>query len=141
VSGLSNQDYLGLHDWYTFYDKDYEHIGYLSGTYYYPDGECRRVHTHTLLQVRPLKISVMSCDTSMKRKSGKMNRHRNRNDFRRAIANGRRRPAVVCGAQTKGRKCDTSSHPSCAVVVCVEIGRVYLGDYSHRVRAIGDARA
>uniref|UniRef100_A0A915Q051 Cytochrome b5 heme-binding domain-containing protein n=1 Tax=Setaria digitata TaxID=48799 RepID=A0A915Q051_9BILA len=38
VEGLSDQDLLGIFDWIKFYEKDYDLIGYLQGTYYDASG-------------------------------------------------------------------------------------------------------
>lgn len=34
VEGLGYQDLLGIFDWIKFYEKDYDLVGYLEGTYY-----------------------------------------------------------------------------------------------------------
>ncbi|VDK88639.1 unnamed protein product [Litomosoides sigmodontis] len=39
VKGLSDQDLLGIFDWIKFYEKDYDLVGYLQGTYYAASGK------------------------------------------------------------------------------------------------------
>ncbi|VDM47922.1 unnamed protein product [Toxocara canis] len=38
VSGLSHQDILGIQEWSNFYEKEYELVGLLQGTYYDAEG-------------------------------------------------------------------------------------------------------
>lgn len=38
IEGLSYQDYIGLSDWLSFYNKDYTYVGKLIGRYYNADG-------------------------------------------------------------------------------------------------------
>lgn len=38
VSGLSEQDLLGIADWIKFYEKDYKLVALLEGTYYTSEG-------------------------------------------------------------------------------------------------------
>nr|CAG4643379.1 EOG090X0A5G [Ilyocryptus agilis] len=39
ISGLKNEDYLGLKDWVEFYAKDYKYLGKLQGMYYDSNGK------------------------------------------------------------------------------------------------------
>jgi len=38
VDGLSKDDYMGLEEWSSFYNKDYKKVGVLSGNFYSPSG-------------------------------------------------------------------------------------------------------
>ncbi|TKR77429.1 hypothetical protein L596_018404 [Steinernema carpocapsae] len=50
VEGLSEQDLLGIHDWVTFYERDYKLVGILQGTYYDANGKM----TQRLKEVKQL---------------------------------------------------------------------------------------
>nr|CAG4638611.1 EOG090X0A5G [Cyclestheria hislopi] len=39
ITGLSQQDYLGLKEWVEFYEKDYKYVGNVEGKFYDADGQ------------------------------------------------------------------------------------------------------
>ena len=66
VSGLSNQDYLGLDDWLSFYHKDYKYVGKLAGRYFNRDGSPTQYYRQLQEWMLNAKDDALSKDNEKK---------------------------------------------------------------------------